>query len=94
MDELTDRRTDRRKNNALCSRTPLPRGEVIKQVWLNSDDDEYDDDDDDDYDVDEYGLLISKYIQYPHQPALQGQLNTAPPPHPLPITPSQLYLHG
>ena len=36
-----------------------------------------DDDDDDDYDGDDnYGLLISKYVQKPHQPTLHGSLST------------------
>ena len=43
--------------------------------------DDYDDDNDDD---DEYGLFINKYIQYPHQPLLQGRRSTS----------SQLCLHG
>ena len=45
-------------------------------------------DDDDDAaaadDDDEYGLFINKYIQYPHQPLLQGRRSTS----------SQLCLHG
>ena len=69
---------------------------VIVFAVVVDDTDDDDDNDDDDYadaaaaDDDEYVLFISKYIQQPHQPTLQGRLST-----PLsPITPSQLACMG
>ena len=66
---------------------------VVDFAVVVVDDDDDDDNDEDDYivaaaaaDDDEYGLFISKHIQFSHQPTLQGQLSTSQ----FPITPSQI----